>query len=212
MQIIIQAVVLRCIASDRLTVALYTERYGRITAHDASRKKQWQSMSVGDICYITLGQRGNTWFLYNYESVLTYHMQSHPQTFFWHQHILDMYFYYVPLEQPSAHLFVLLTTILKISVAADLVFKLFIIHFFCLLGYFVPESFRWYRALLAQLESYLHADDATLLMTLDVESARYESQVPALDVWLVGMVSNHDHFRFLKTQQFLPQLYSMAGL
>jgi len=210
MQIIIQAVVLRRISAEPLTLALYTERYGRITVHDVSLKKQWQEIGVGDICYVTLGQRGKKWFLYHHESAVTYSLHSDLPTFFWHHHLLDMYFYYVPLEQPSAHLFVLLLMALKISAASDCVFKILVIHFFALLGYFVPPAFRWYRLLLAELEQHTQQERYDLVMTL-MPTNQDETSLAALDAWLLSMVSQHDYFRYLKTQQFLPQLYCMAG-
>ena len=209
MQIIIQAVVLRRIAQEPTTLSLYTERFGRIEVRDVSSRKQWHEVSVGDICYATLEQRGKTWFLNYLESVVTYSLNADSQTFFWHHHLLDMYFYYVPLEQPGDRLFVLLATVLQVSRGSDLVFKLFMAHFFALLGYFVPEEIMWYRSVLAQLE--LLAIQSSPAATIDDIDCDYES-VLQLDAWLKITVSQHDHFRYLKTPQFLPQLYCTVGV
>jgi len=209
MQIIIQAVVLRRIAQEPVTLSLYTERFGRITVRDISAKKQWQEAAVGDICYATLEQRGKTWFLLGLESVVTYAQSADSATFFWHHHLLDMYFYYVPLEQPSSHLFVLLTTLLQIAVGGDIVFKLFMAHFFSLLGYYVPEEVRWYRLLLAQLEAHVAVSSSSV--AINDADCDYAS-LAQLDAWLLTTVSQHDHFQYLKTHQFLPQLYCTAGV
>lgn len=210
MQTIIQAVVLRNVGLEPIRLSLYTSLYGRLTVHDMRRKKQWQEAIVGDICYASLAAQGNRWFLYDLESVVTRVAGADMSSFFWQNHILDMYFYYVPLQQPSGDLFSLLIQILRISVAPDIVFKLFVAHFFSLLGYHVPEQLRWYRQVLGQIE--LHGleqgIDPQLKMELEVTHAH---SVEILDQWLMSMVVQHDHFHYLKTQNFLTQLYRIAG-
>ena len=200
MHIIIQAAILRTFPGDPGTLSLYTPAHGRLIVSDARRRTARSACIVGDIGHATLASSGGQWFLQQFESLVTQPKMSNSDIFFWRNHLLDIYFFYVPLCQPNEGLFALLVQTLRTENAPPLLFKLFITHFFCLQGYHVPEDVRWYRPLLAQaLETHpfvLHAEPEAEL---------------SLDVWLKATVVQHNHFQYLKTHHFLPQLYSTVG-
>jgi len=208
MDVVIQAVVLRKIFADESAIALYTPRYGRLKVLQKARKKQWEEVSTGDICLATIEFRQGKAFLLNLESVVTRSPVADATSFFWQSHLLEMYFYYVPLEQPNDELFALLTYVMRLSVAPDILFKACLAQFFSLLGYHVPEEVFWYRDLFGALDGY---DDTSAQRTaLDARLVeRYEvKETQNLDHWLLSTVREHDHFRYLKTQQFLPHFYT----
>ena len=208
MNVVIQAVVLRKICADESAIALYTPHYGRLRTLQKVRKKQWEQVSTGDICLAAIEFRQGKVFLLNLESVVTRPIAADANSFFWQSHFLEMYFYYIPLEQPNKELFSLLTHVMRLSVAPDLLFKACLAQFFSLLGYHVPEEVFWYRDLFGALEG--HSDTSASRVALDVGAAgRYEAkEMQNLDRWLLNTVREHDHFRYLKTQQFLPQFYT----
>ncbi|MDQ5940681.1 MAG: hypothetical protein QG632_407 [Candidatus Dependentiae bacterium] len=210
MQAIIQAVILRNVQSEPMALSLYTPLYGRLIVQDMRRKRQWQEVVVGDICYASLSVQGTRWFLHDLESVVTYQESAGMNAFYWRSHVLDLFFHYVPLQQPSSELFSLLVHILRISSAPDIVFKLFGLHFFSLLGYHVPEDLRWYRQVLAGIEQH-HAENSQDQNVAFDFGATPLHVADGVDRWLMSMVVQHDHFRYLKTQIFLNQLYSTAG-
>jgi hypothetical protein len=73
----------------------------------------------------------------------------------------------------------------------------------------VPEEVRWYRLLLAQLESHVAVSSSSI--AINDADCDYAS-LAQLDAWLLTTVSQHDHFQYLKTHRFLPQLYCTAGV
>jgi len=210
MHAIIQAVVLRSTQSEPAVLSLYTPLYGRLMAQDMRRKQQWQAAAIGDVCYASISSQGTRWILHDLESVITRGSLLDTEVFYWQSHVLDLYFHYVPLEQPSNELFSLLVQILRVSAAPSIVFKLFGAHFFSLLGYHIPEDLRWYRQVLASIENHDGGGSSTgsFVFSSDATSASVSKN---LDQWLMSMVVQHDHFRYLKTQNFLQQLYSTAG-
>jgi len=208
MNSIIQAVVLRVEKADPKRVVLYTPTQGRIIAFDVCRAKPWQALSHGDVVYATLRMQQHRWFLDGVESVITQQDASAFSSFFWRMHILDLFLSYVPLQQPHEELFYLLVKSMQIAQAPCVVFKIFITHFFALQGLPIPEHIRWYRLMLQHIDSASYTAPQTYTLNSAPQSAAYE----ALSQWLVRTISEHDHFRYLKTQSCIAQLYSVGGV
>ena len=207
MQIIIQAVVLRSMDGEFSLYSFYTALYGRLQVRDMRFAKKWDTLVVGDVGHATLLKRGRQWLLSSFESVMTRSQHTEADFFYWRSHFLDMYFYYIPLEQPCADLFGLLVFVLQISSAPLVLFKLCAVRFFVLLGYAIPESLRWYTQALHPIMNEQEAKD---VLRFEIKE-EYILGSKELDMWLVETVTKHDHFRYLKTHMFLPQLYCMQG-
>jgi len=196
MHAIIQAIILRIITTHPLTVALYTPTFGRLTLRDMRRRSHLQPLIVGDTGHAEISGQASSWHFYSFESLVTQHQMTDPYLFFWRNHLLDLYFHYVPLGQPQEELFELLVQALRLHKAPPIACKLFIVHFFKLLGCHMPEGFDQYTQ---TLESLIFEPEAKTYTYLCEEK---------LDQWLSSMIVQHDHFQYLKTQQFMPQLYS----
>jgi hypothetical protein len=210
MHTIIQAVVLRSMDGYRSRYSLYTATYGRVEIDDMRRSKERAPLVIGDVGEVVLVQHGKYWRIDSFESMLARSDVLDTQSFYWRQHFLDMYFYYVPLEQPSAELFALLLFVLQLAAAPVFLFKLCAARFFALLGYYVPEAFSWYGTVLEHVGQSVHNGAPKDVLRFEIKD-EYISRSTELDAWLIDLVVQHDHFKYLKTQHFLPQLYDTTG-
>jgi hypothetical protein len=210
MHTIIQAVVLRSLDGYGLRYSVYTSEYGRLDIQDIRRGRERSPLVIGDVGYVVLVQQGKRWALDSFESMIARSEAGHTESFYWRHHFLDMYFYYVPLEQPSTELFGLLLFVLQLAVAPVLVFKLCAARFFSLLGYYVPEALLWYKGVLQGVDEFMQQNSANDVLRFEIKE-EYILRSIELDAWLVDVVVQHDHFKYLKTQHFLPQLYGRQG-
>jgi hypothetical protein len=210
MHTIIQAVVLRSLDGYGSRYSLYTSVYGRLDIHDIRRARERSPLVVGDVGYVVLMQQGKRWMLDSFESMLAWAETTNTESFYWRHHFLDMYFYYVPLEQPSEELFALLLFVLQLAIAPIILFKLCAARFFSLLGYYVPEALLWYNTVLQGVDEFMQQNSAKDVLRFEIKE-EYILRSMELDSWLVSLVVQHDHFKYLKTQHFLPQLYGTAG-
>lgn len=210
MHTVLAAVVLRCTCKATPLLSLYTATHGRITVRDARRHASRNPLHVGDTVSVHLERFGKSWQLVHAQNEMTQPKNVTPETLFWRHHILDMYYCFIPLEQPSENLFSLLALCVRLNNAPSVVWKSLLVKLFGLLGYGVPPTLHACNQLVRQIDEHAQTYNTANVLRI-TEKNEYVSDEKALDTWLVSMVQQHEHYFLLKTHYLLEQLYTMAG-
>lgn len=211
MHTVINAVILRYTCKATPLLSLYTASHGRITVRDCRRNIHRSPLHVGDSIEGHIQQFGSTWQLSAAEQVIIKQQDQHdPHSLFWKHHLLDLYYCYVPLEQPSVDLFQLLSIMMRLESAPALIWKAALVHLFGQLGYGVPAELQNCLKVIIQIDEYAQTYNTANVLHIDSQK-EYVWDEQAADAWLVKMMQQHAHYSLLQTHYLFGQLYGIAG-
>lgn len=204
-----QAVVLRYTCKATPLISLYCPTHGRLVVYDRRRHHTKQPLAPGQLIDCAIERFGNSWQLQMAEPVMVKATSSSYESLYWQHHLLDIYYCYIPLEQPSDELFRLLTVFMRLDAAPAKVWKAAIVYLFSLLGYGVPKSLLECIKLIVLIDEHARTYNTANVLHIDWQK-QYVWSEQAIDDWLVQMLEQHDHYHLLKTQYLLSQLYGTA--
>lgn len=210
MHTVLESVVLRYNCKATPLLSLYTATHGRVIVRDMRRYEAKSPLHVGDIVSVHLDRFKKSWQLVHAQGEVTQPQNVIPETLFWRHHILDMYYCFIPLEQPSEELFSLLCLCARLDNAPPFVWKALLVRLFALLGYGVPSALFACQQLVRTIDEHAQTYNTANVLRI-TEQNKYSSDEKELDTWLVSMVQQHEHYYLLKTHYLLKQLYTLAG-
>lgn len=207
MEISLSGVVLReqCRATPSFSV--FTEELGRLVVRDRSLRHGVR-LQPGHGVHMVLLKQGGQWTLRD-RQLLFVPDGDDSGTLFWHHHLLELYFYFVPLEQPQQFLFAHLCQILRAKQAPDAFWQLAVARFLAHLGYGVPTPLAGDIALFNQALSPLTAIDGHLLREVPAVEA-YQYHAPDREQWITKALRSHPYAGLLKTTNFFARLYPQS--
>lgn len=211
MHTVIHAVVLRYTCKATPALSLYTPTHGRITVRDCRRSPHRNPLHVGDVIEGHLQRFGSSWQLAAAEQVITkHHEAASSDALFWKHHFLDVYYCYIPLEQPSDDLFQLLSLLMRLESAPPKIWKAALVHLFAQLGYGVPPELRNCIGMIAQIDEYAQTYNTANVLHINWQK-EYVWDEQMLNTWLVRMIQQHAHYSMLRTHYLFGQLYGTVG-
>lgn len=198
------AYVIKRFFPNRQKVALLTRSTGRI---NAALKQQEECMRLwpGMIITCSLCLEGGHWVA----SQVTIH--STPEGFdheciAWLHHILELCYYFLPLESPCPDVFLFLKKCHRIILQSSLcrgntkvvLKKMCSIKFLSLIGFYAQEEICGYLTLFQEL-SEPFVDFTSQQKVEFLEHKLHVLKVEVMDEWIVGCLKSHPMFKTFKT-------------
>ena len=199
-----RAVVLREQCPATPTISLFTQHHGRISAKDR-RTNRGVRLQQGQGTRLVLLREKGRWFIKDAELLLQPVGTNH-ETLFWLHHLLELYYYFLPLEQANGELFMHLCMLLRIEVAPLSFWQIAVVRFLGFLGYGVPGELRDDVLLFDQQVEPSARNLAANVLHLD-EQKEYHCEPLIREKWITHMVRSHPHASLLKTTDFFTHLY-----
>ncbi len=201
------AYVLKRFFPHRQKVALLTCSHGRINVvlkqHDLCARL-WPGMVLTG----TLNHDGNFWVASQVAIQYAPIHQSHGNLI-WLHHLLELCYYFLPLENPAADVFFFLEKccclICQSSMVDDelqsIVKKVCVIKFLSLIGSYKREDIQEYLALFQELSELFV--DFTNEQKVDFLTRRLALvKLGAMDEWILSCLKSHPMFHLFKTVSF----------
>lgn len=180
-------------------VQLYTASEGRIIVSDWRRGRRAKSLGTypaGTLIHGTLSRAHGSFGIVDISDAEFASENRAISDFYWIQHLLELYYYFVPLGQPCEELYALLAGALSASRSlTPCEQRSVFIMFYLALGEAIPDP-------VITAATRCMSDD--ILKNICSGDYHYEDSV---DTWLVWFVSAHPYGKLLNTEQFFPQIY-----
>ena len=178
-------IILRIYSHSDNSVILCTKHYGNIIARFVDAKVK----HPGSIIHASLEKKGSSWRVSNIETVHSDHAWD-SEMLEWYHHILELYYFYIPQEQPMDELFDQLYMLShSTKELAGNRWRAFVLSFIRYTGEPVPNSV--YQA----MSSCLH------------DSCSSE-QKKLIDTWIVSFIKKHPCYSRFNTKNILQTIYS----
>ena len=177
---------------------------------DGRRHGARDPLHVGQIIDGYLDQFGSSWQLQGAEHLMTQAPEASPESLYWQHHLLDIYYCYVPLEQPSGALFQLLSLCMRLGQAPPIVWKAAVVYLFSLLGYGVPKTLEECGKLLFRIDEHARTYNTANVLHIDWQK-EYACDEQTMNRWLIEVLQQHAHYSLLKTHYLFGQLYGTVG-
>jgi len=133
-------------------------------------------------------------------------------TFYWQQHFLELYYYFLPLEQPSEELFSLLSVLIHVAKAPALFWRGGVGCFFQMLGYQLSTELESLVTSFTKVCNYYWhkvQENNDNVLQIPMENDCYYD-VFDLDSSIMSLLKRHPYYHMLKTIPFIPEFSSSS--
>ncbi len=191
----------------RQKVALLTSSLGRVNVvlkQNDLCARLWPGMVVS----CNLSREGSFW-LASHVVIHSVPMHQSHNDMVWLHHMLELCYYFLPLESPAADAFFCLEKscclICHSSIVDDklqmIVKKLCVIKFLSLIGFYRQEDIQEYLALFQEL-SDLFIDFTNEQKVNFLKQRLVVLKINSMDEWILNCLKSHPMFRVFKTTAF----------
>ena len=191
----------------RQKVALLTRSSGRINVV-VRQQDECLRLWPGMVVTCSLFQEGSLWVA----SQMTIHSAPEPQdhaSIMWLHHILELCYYFLPLESPCTEVFFYLKKCYGLIWQSDLfddktketIQKICIIKFLSMIGFYAQEEICGYLTLFQELSDPF-VDFANKQKVNSLEHRLLLLKVDAMDEWILNCLKSHPMFKTFKTVAF----------
>ena len=192
-------------------ISLLTRSKGKIILL-FKKDKVCQALWPGMLISCEPIEYGNYYFVNSVEVISEVSSQQQ-YDIYWVHHLLELFYYFIPLADPSDRLFDQFErylTILNhqaIQASIQLILKqLCIVHFLCSMGsYAMPQGLRYALALLSSPDVCLNDVEKEIINFCSYDVNR-------INRWIMSCLRKHPSFRSFKTVSFMYPVQTMVEL
>lgn len=194
-----QGIVLRTYIPQKHKLAVFDSELGRIECIPQNLKNSYR-LSHGVLIEYSLQQLQISYKLFD-ANILNLPKQWSKNSFYFFHHILELCYYFLPIESEAKDIFQLIKILYTDSdiVQSDISKKIFLCHFFIKLGIY-PENMLAYDASFHRLIS------GPLDSKIEVKDEKNIHFY--LQRWLLECINSHPYAHRLKTINYLKNLYN----